>query len=113
MAPACLFSSEAYKITSTYWEKPESSDCQVVLSILFKIFAKLCLAFKEFYKAHVEVKRPKDFNGEDRGLDIQGILTCVGVKMDVHVDWCQKSIRWKKEGEKVEGPGQVMTKDFG
>lgn len=112
MAPACLFSSEAYKITSTYWEKPESSDCQVVLSILFKIFAKLCLAFKEFYKAHVEVKRPKDFNGEDRGLDIEGILTCVGVKMDVHVDWCQKSIG-KKEGEKVEGPGQVMTKDFG
>lgn len=113
MAPACLFSSEAYKITSTYWEKPESSDCQVVLSILFKIFAKLCLAFKEFCKAHVEVKRPKDFNGEDRGLAIEGILTCVGVKMDVHVDWCQKVSDGKKEGEKVEGPRQVMTKDFG
>lgn len=91
-----------------HWEKPESSDCQVVLGILFKIIAKLCLAFKEFYKAHVEIKRPKDFNGADRGLDVEEILTCVGIKMVVPGDWCQKSTKMgERRGRRWRGPDTV------
>lgn len=47
----------------------------------------------------------------NNGLDVEEILTYVGVKMVVHGDsGVRKVPDGRKEGGKVEGPGNLMTK---